>query len=506
MPRSRKPQPWLSNWPDCQNNWPAWQAGSEFPEGVFMIQHRRLFSIFQIIVLASAIGLIALDGGGRDLTIVFATILIVACLFAWRWGVKLAASIPAAAVPDGHAPDENALVGLGRKSRTLIADNATLVSRFTQVVSAGDALFTRVGNANRAAVEVVTGNETLAQTAAELMAHVQEASALANQGSLQVKDAALAVNRVAVSVAATEQEFRTVVKNSESIGSVISIIQSIAGQTNLLALNAAIEAARAGEMGRGFAVVADEVRKLAERTAVATVEIQTMVESIVATTRTMNGQLATSQTEVDVAVSMADHAAKVIQDIQEKSSSAVTAAEAIAAASSRQVDVGRHLKEETDGSASQTESVRAAVEECNKVLRQQTRLVEEVKDAASELTTAMHPLEKLLDGVEEIRANNVLVMNSRQVSEAEPPINRARAIDKRNEDIWSAFRVQGGGQAGDLWECYEAWRHQWRSAQELALRGDFANVRVVVPKMVRPAYDRLKEALDKACLQVGVQV
>ncbi|RTL51598.1 MAG: hypothetical protein EKK46_11610 [Rhodocyclaceae bacterium] len=471
-----------------------------------MTQQHRLYSMFQILILGSAIALVGLAGQDNPWVWLAGAVSVCACIAAWVVGLKglRLASRTKAAAESNKAPDESALIDLGRKSRSLISDNATLVSRFTQVVTAGDALFGRVGNASSAALEVVAGNETLAQTANELMAHVKEASALSDQGSLQVKDAALAVNRVASSVGATEQEFRTVVKNSESIGSVISIIQSIAGQTNLLALNAAIEAARAGEMGRGFAVVADEVRKLAERTAVATVEIQTMVESIVATTRTMNGQLATSQAEVEQAVNLAAQAAQLIQEIQAKASAAVIAAEGIAAASSRQMEVGGHLKEETDGSASQTDSVRVAVEECNKVLRQQTRLVEEVKDAAAGLTSAMHPVERLLDGIEEIRANNVLVMNSRLVSEAEPPIARARAIDQRNEQIWSAFKDQGGVQAGDLWQRYEVWRQNWRSAQEVALRGDFAKNMVVMRQQVKPAYDVLKTSLERVCGQLGI--
>ncbi|WP_370874667.1 methyl-accepting chemotaxis protein [Pseudomonas sp. FP215] len=143
----------------------------------------------------------------------------------------------------------------------------------------------------------------VARNAEQAAQAAQTADAKVDSGQQVVRMSLQRIELLATSSNSASASIESLSAQIQNIGTVLSVIRSVAEQTNLLALNAAIEAARAGEQGRGFAVVADEVRALAKRTQQSTEEIERLVSTLRSAAQSSVQQIQQSGELVKLAVS-----------------------------------------------------------------------------------------------------------------------------------------------------------------------------------------------------------
>jgi methyl-accepting chemotaxis protein len=164
-------------------------------------------------------------------------------------------------------------------------------------------------NQMTAAVEEVASNAVATSEAS------RESDRIAQHGREQVHQTVLSIESLADDVTANASQVEDLAQKVYSISKVLDVIRSIAEQTNLLALNAAIEAARAGDAGRGFAVVADEVRALAHRTQQSTQEIEQMIGGIQQGTDSAVGSMQQSNVRARSTLELAKAAGTALEEI-----------------------------------------------------------------------------------------------------------------------------------------------------------------------------------------------
>jgi len=211
------------------------------------------------------------------------------------------------------------------------------------------------GGVADAANSALTNVQAVGAATEELTASIREISA-------QVAQAAEVSRRAVEGGELARERLGLLAGVADRIGTVVQLINGIAGQTNLLALNATIEAARAGDAGKGFAVVASEVKSLARQTAHSTEEItrqasemQTATGAAVTAVADIGRTIAEiAEVSVAVAAAVEQQAAatqEIARNVTETASAAHQVAESIAEVSRDAVAVGDRAGEMRKGSA-----------------------------------------------------------------------------------------------------------------------------------------------------------
>ncbi len=162
-----------------------------------------------------------------------------------------------------------------------------LVSASTEIAATSKEQEATVGEFEALTARIVTSVKEITATAQELASTMEGIKTtaegtghLADTGRTGLGNMEGTMKQLTQSTTSISSKLSVISEKAGNISSVVTTITKVADQTNLLSLNAAIEAEKAGEYGLGFAVVAREIRRLADQTAVATLDIETMVKEM----------------------------------------------------------------------------------------------------------------------------------------------------------------------------------------------------------------------------------
>jgi methyl-accepting chemotaxis protein WspA len=131
-----------------------------------------------------------------------------------------------------------------------------------------------------AAKEISATSQELLHAMVEIADAAERTASLAHKGRQGLKGMETSMQTLSAASDGISAKLGTIRSKAARINSVVTAITKVADQTNLLSLNASIEAEKAGEAGAGFAVVAREIRRLADQSAIATLDIEQIVEEM----------------------------------------------------------------------------------------------------------------------------------------------------------------------------------------------------------------------------------
>jgi len=230
-------------------------------------------------------------------------------------------------------------------------------------------------------------------TVKEIQNSAEESVRLAENVSIEASEKGLAsittaikgIEDVKENMNAISETINRLEKRSEEIGSIVNVIDEVAGQTSLLSLNAAILAAQAGEYGKSFTVVADEIKRLAERTSASTKEISGLITAVQAETRSSVEIAAKGIKTVDRGVKFVRDVNDALNSIVKSSKVSTEMSRSIKRATAEEVSVIMQITDSIKKMTSQIEHISRATKEQSKGSNLIVEATEKIKTGSEQI-------------------------------------------------------------------------------------------------------------------------
>lgn len=322
----------------------------------------------------------------------------------------------------------------------------------TQMSAAIRQIAEHVETLSAAAEETAASTSQISASVKEVEGNARESAALAEAvaedaqqlGMRSIEKTIDGMRRIEEVARRTWDVVNRLRERSESIGTILTVIEDITDQTGLLALNASILAAQAGEHGKGFAVVASEIRELANRTAASTQEIGKLIAAVQEETREAAEHMNEGVQVVEQGARLSRDAGEALRKILERADQSRDMSRSISKAAAEQSrgvkqvsEAVERINEMTHQIAKATGEQRTGSEQIIKAAEKMREITRFVKTATAEqakggkdITTAMETMTSKVGMMNraagEVQAGSDLIVKA---------IERIKAIARSNGEM-----------------------------------------------------------------------
>ena len=277
----------------------------------------------------------------------------------------------------------NAMLATIRRSSAQVGESSM------QIAATGEQLASMASEQAAASAQITVSSKEIASVASQLQSEVAQVVSAADEvqakaigGEKELSAMADAMVRFEQTTQQVEQQLATIHDRAQDIDQVVVAMTKISDQINLLSLNAAIEAEKAGASGAGFSVVAREIRTLADKSAIATLDIEALVQEMRSAVDTGVAQMERFTQQVEQGVSSTAVVSRQLEAIISSLKTLLSPLNQIKQGMTAQFEGVAQIRDAMDQLSAGTEQTVQALQDNNSALLQLQVVAEGLQEAA----------------------------------------------------------------------------------------------------------------------------